>query len=1093
MRSYFTSGTSAIEPYIPEVDYGFDDVNEAQVLPSGVLSSDEALIASVNRNGRVDLVYMSEISGLSTTKLISDLAGKAIFQDPAAFAGKDKWDPYSEWKLRPQYLCGNIPAKLKQAETMSDKFPGCFHWNVEALRKLLPATLELEEIHVSLGASWIPAEFYARFIKELLRLPWRTQVIYQKELSRWMLQVQEFGYDSVLNKVTYGTEDLPALKIIEQTMNARNVKVYDYNEHSGDTERVLNRDKTLAAQEKQKLIIHKFEEWVLSDELRRERLQECYNDAYVGYCFTPYDGSFLTLPGLNPKIHLYQHQKDAVARILLSGGNVLLAHDVGTGKTYEMIVSAHELHRMCLAKNIMIVVPNNVLGATVEAHRLLYPEDIILTVFPRDFTPKKRQTVLERIRDEEFVCIYMAYSSFDMITMSKDYYVRKQLEEVRELRAAAANAATKREKNALEAQAKRLHKKLSEYAVSGEETPWLAFDELGVDTLYVDEIQNYKNIPITFKADSIVGMHATGSKKCREMLEKCRNVGRLVFATGTPLTNSLSDLFALQTYLQPEELKFRGIDAFDMWINTFGERETNFEIDVDAGALRVMTRFSSFHNLTELMSLFSTVCDFHQGGADAEGLPKLHGHEDVLVPKSRGQAAYIRHLSKRTERIRAKEVKRKEDNLLKVTTDGRKAALDIRLLSQEEWDEAEIAYSPGDYARTKVSACADKILELYRKFPDTCQVVFSDLGTPKASFNLYNALREELRMRRIPVTEIAFVHEATSETARAKLFSAINRGSVRVIIGSTEKLGVGVNVQERLVALHHLSVPWRPADMVQREGRILRQGNTCEEVFIYRYITEGSFDSYSWQLLENKQRFISSFLSGTSGNRDQDDISDTVLSYAEVKALAIGDKRIKTRVETANKLDRTRMASRQRQKQLMNLRAIIEETPEKLKRLDRIYRNVRYDAAYYRSSKVSIPREERIAFGEELMEALTDNSLRDADRTFDTYQGFQVVLPANMLPEKPYVYLRTVAGGSYPVDMDGDKVLGFSMRLDRALDDLPNREKALTEQMQEVRTQCQEAKADMEKGNPYQEEIERLMDQLAKIDKELAETKEDAG
>ena len=1091
MRSYFTSGTSAIEPYIPEVDYGFDDINEAPVLPSGVMSSDEALIASVNRNGRVDLAYMSEISGLSTTKLISDLAGKVMFQNPAAFIGKSRWDPAAEWVLRPQYLCGNIPAKLSEAEAMNEKFQGCFSWNVEALKKLLPPSLELEEIHVSLGASWIPEDVYSRFIKELLRLPWWPTVIYQKELSRWMIQVKEFGYDSVLNKVTYGTEDLPALKIIEQTMNARNVKVYDYYQHFNDNERILNRDKTLAAQEKQKLIIHKFEEWVLADEARRIRLQECYNDAFVGYCVTPYDGSFLTLPGLEA-VELYVNQRNAVARSLLCEGNLLFAHDVGTGKTYEMIVSAHERHRMGLSQKIMIVVPNNVLGATVAEHRRIYPKDDILAVFPKDFTPKKRQAVLERIRDEEFVCIYMAYSSFDLITMSKNYYVNKQFQEVRDLRTAAANASTKREKNALEAQAKRLHKKLSEYAVSGEETPWLAFDELGVDTLYVDEIQNYKNIPITYKADSIVGMHATGSKKCKEMLEKCRNVRKLFFATGTPLTNSLSDLFALQTYLQPEELRFRGIDSFDMWINTFGERETNFEIDVDAGALRVMTRFSSFHNLTELMSLFSTVCDFYTRDGTVEGIPKLHGYENITVPKSRAQTAYILYLSKRTERIRAREVKRKEDNLLKVTTDGRKAAMDVRLLPQEELDEADVMYDPRDYSRTKVTSCADKIRELYRKYPGTCQVVFSDLGTPKARFNLYDNLRYELELRRIPASEIAYVHEATSETARAKLFAAINQGVVRVIIGSTEKLGVGVNVQERLIALHHLTVPWRPSDMVQREGRILRQGNTCEEVFIYRYITEGSFDSYSWQLLENKQRFISSFLSGTSGSRDQDDISDTVLSYAEVKALAIGDKRIKTRVETANKLDRTRMASRQRQKQLMNLRAIIEGTPEKLRRLDRIYRNVRYDAAYYRSSKASIPREERIAFGEELMEALADNCLRETDRTFDTYQGFQVVLPANMLPEKPFVYLRTVAGGSYPVDMDGDKVLGFSMRLDRTLDDLPNREKALSVQMQEVRTQCQEAKADMEKGNPYQEEIERLMEQLAKIDRELAEEKEDA-
>ena len=1094
MYKFNGTGTdSEVDLLIPEIDYEdfscFDGDEQREVIQC--TSSDDALIASVNRNGRVDLSYMEEISGLTATRLISDLAGKAIFQDPAAFLERKRWTFNTDWLLAPQYLCGSIPEKLTMAFRMNERFPGCFQANVDALKKLMPPGLAMDEIHVSLGASWIPAEVYSAFIRELLRLPWDTEVVYQQELSRWMINAKQISYDSVLNKITYGTFDLSALQIIEQTMNAKTVKVYDYSYSSsrGDPERILNRDKTLAAQEKQRLILHKFEKWILTNPARRSKLQELYNDSFVGYCVTPYDGSFLSLPGLNPAIKLYDHQKNAVARILLSDGNLLLAHDVGTGKTYEMIVSAHELHRMGLSEKIMLVVPNSVLGATVEAHRQLYPEDDILTIFPKDFTPKKRQKVLERIRDERFVCIYIAYGSFDMLTMSKDYYVQKQQSELSGLRRAAANATTKREKHALEAEATRMSKKLSEFVVHGTQNPWLSFDDLGIDTLYVDEIQNYKNIPIESKADSIVGMHAGGSKKCKEMLEKCRNVRRLIFATGTPLTNSLSDLFALQTYLQPEELRFRGIDSFDMWINTFAQRETNFEIDVDASALRVMTRFSSFHNLTELMSLFSTVCDFHSGDADCAEKPGFHGYENVIVPKSRSQADYIRYLSERTERIRTKKVRRKDDKLLSVTTDGRKAALDIRLLSDDDIKEADIRWDSRDFTRTKVTACADKLKELYLRYPGTCQAVFSDLGTPRVGFNLYDELRSELLRRGIPDAEIAYVHEATTEAARAKLFAAINQGLVRVIIGSTEKLGVGVNVQERLVALHHLSVPWRPADMVQREGRILRQGNLCKEVFIFRYITDGSFDSYSWQLLENKQRFISSFLSGTDGNRSQEDISDTVLSYAEVKALAIGSPLIKKRVETANRLDRARMASRQRQKQLIDLRTIVERIPEQIKQAEQSCKHIHDDAECYQANKSVIPQNERLSFGEELIFALEENSLQTDERIFDSYQGFRVVLPANMLPEKPYVYLRA-SGVGYSVNMDDVKPLGATMRLDRLLQDLPRREDNLKTKIRELQTQCREAKSDLEQGNPYQKTIEDLTRKLNQIDRQIASAKE---
>lgn len=1070
---------------VVDLDYDFDDTLRPEKNDSN-LTPDDALIECINKYGYVDLAYMCEISGLAVDEIISELRGTAIFQDPEVFHGISRWSMEDGWLLAPRYLCGNIPEKYAVAVKMEERFPGCFGANIEALKRLMPSKLSLEEIHVSLGASWVPSWIYTAFICDLLRLTVPPTVYFNKELSTWKIESTDILRTSVINNYTYGTVDLPAIRIIEQTMNARTVKVYDYTYYyNGTFDRVLNKSKTLEAQEKQRAIIRAFEEWIFEDEYRKAKLQEAYNDTYVGYTFSPYNGSFLRLPDLNPEIELYQHQRDAIARILLSQSNVLLAHDVGTGKTYEMVVSAHELKRMGLSDKNLVVVPNNVLKATVDAHKLLYPDDKILAVFPKDFAPKYREETLETIRDKDFVCVYMAYSSFDMIVMSKDYWVKKKQQNIRDLRSAAANCSRKDEKRILELEADQQSKKLSKFVLEAQDTPWLPFEKLGITTLFVDEAHNYKNIPLTSRTDNIVGMHNNGSKKCREMFEKCHSVERVIFATGTPLTNSLADLFVIQSYLQQNELRFREIDSFDMWINTFGERETNFEIDVDAGNLRPMTRFSSFHNLTELMSLFSTVCDFHQTEKDDKELPSFDGHENICVPKSQAQAEYIKYLSERTEAIRSRQVKRNEDNLLKITTDGRKCALDIRLV---DLSEPEISCGYSDVLNSKISACAKKVIEMYIAHPGTCQVVFSDLGTPKSEFNVYDTLKDTLVRRGIPEYEIAFVHDATSESARAKLFEKMNKGLVRVVIGSTAKLGIGVNVQEKLIALHHLSVPWRPADMVQREGRIIRRGNTCEKVFIFRYITEGSFDSYSWQLLENKQRFISSFLSGTSGSRDQDDIADTVLSYAEVKALAIGNPLIKKRVETANRLERARMSGRQRQKQLIDLRAVIDSVPDKIKSLKELRRKALRDIERYTRYKETVPMEERHAFGEELLEAIIDNVMREKERVFDTYQGFEIILPANMMKDKPYVYVTSNDGGKYYVEMDGDKALGCAMRIDRLLEDLPDRVKSFEDQIANAKKQRDEAKQDLDQGNPYQDTIESLIHELENIDKELSET-----
>ena len=1077
------------EIFIPEIPYdNGNTVVEANAdRACKEYTSDEALIECINRCGCVDLRFMSEISGLSIETLISDLGGKAIFQDPEVFRNKRTWSMEEGWILAPRYLCGNFVEKLSLAKHMNSRFNGCFKNNVEAIKRLMPAKLSLEDIHVSFGAPWVPAWVYADFMRDYLRLSKRPVVYYNKEQSVWKIEDKGAFRDSVANVYTYGTMYMPALYIMEQSMNARTPKVFDYDYYRNGYpfDKILNKSKTLEVQEKQKKILRAFDEWIFKDETRKAKLQEAYNDTFVGYTFSPYDGSFLRFPGLNPNINLFKHQRDAIARILLSSSNVLLAHNVGTGKTYSMVVAAHELKRMGLSNKNMIVVPNNIIKDAVQAHMDLYPDDNILAVYPKDFTPAKRNDVLNKIKDNDYVCIYITYASFDMITMSKSYKIQKMQDEIKELTEAAGACSHKDEKRMLELEAEAQKKKLSQFVTKTKDTKWLPFEQLGITTLFVDEAHNYKNISIESRADNIVGMHGEGSKKCKEMLEKTQNVDRLIFSTGTCLTNSIADLFVLQSYLQPEELKFNGIDKFDMWINTFGERETNFEIDVDAGSLRPVTRFSSFHNLSELMGMFSTVCDFYQPEAGDENLPEFNGYENISVAKNKPQSEYIKYLSQRTDAIRSHQVSRKEDNLLKVTTDGRKCALDIRLV---DTNEPGINYSYSDVVNNKLSACAKKILELYRKYPDTCQVVFSDIGTPKPGFNVYDSLKSILVYMGIPEEEIAFAHDAKTETARSKLFSGLNKGKIRVAIGSTQKLGVGVNIQEKLVALHHLSVPWRPADMVQREGRIIRRGNTCKEVFIYRYITEGSFDSYSWQLLENKQRFISSFLSGVSCSRNQNDIADTVLSYSEVKALAIGNPLIKKRVETANILERVRISNRQRQKQLIDLREVIDHTPEKIKRTEELRKKTILDAKFYEKNKKSIRVEERQEFGEKLLDALRDYCFRATEHHFGQYQGFDVIIPANLPRENQYIYVARNGGGRYYVEMDGEKVLGCAMRIDRLLDGLQNRVKSLKKKIDDIKKQKNEAEYDLFSGNPYQKQVENLEAELERIDKKLEES-----
>ena len=920
-------------------------------IPEEPVSLEDGYWLMRNHCGEISFSYWSEATGYTREQIISLAEGKLIWQDPVSYVHSGE-NPYAGWLPKERYLMGNRMRKYKDAVRLHRKY-GRFAANIRLLKENLPEEASGEEIHVNLGSTWVlnVEGFLPGFLAQLLEMRIPPKVEYDSWRGRWTVECSEEP-NRVLNYYTYGTERMSAVRIITKKLNARPVRVYDQVPRAdrAGTEAVLNQAETLAAQEKAKLIDASFQNYCHGDRRNEERLQEAFTSQY-GYGICEFDGSHFEFADASRKIRMYRNQKDAVAHALASP-NVLFADSVGTGKTIEYCCSVHELIRLGLARKAVISVPNSVLQAVYGVYSGLFPEDRTLLVRPgKDFSPANRGQFLEKMKSGEYQAVFMANSSFDRLTVTKEYAFRKKDRELRECAARLAAASSYSQKASLERHLSRKKKQIQKYKEEFQNTETACFDELGFDILVLDEAHHYKNISLDYSGGDIVGMHAKGSRKADNMLEKVQFIqekrGRVIFATGTPVTNSLADLYVFMRYLMPEEMKACQIWHFNDWISTFGEEDHAFEVDVDSRSCRFTTRFSRFHNLPELMCLFSEVCHFYPGGGKEQALPDFRGYTDVVVKRSREQKEYIGELSERTEAIRAHEVDRREDNLLKVTAHGRMAALDIRLVKPDAEDRGE---------ENKVRACARNMARLYSVYPGTTQIAFSDLSTPKEGFNIYDELKKELVLLGVKPEEILFIHDADSEEKRAEAEKNFNRGILRILVGSTQKLGTGSNVQERLIAVHHLDVPWRPSDMVQREGRILRQGNTCQEVFIFRYLTEASFDAYIYQLLENKQRFISQFLSGTltAVHRSETDCTETVLSYAEVKALAIGNPLIRERVEVSNRLERARMNLRQKRKELSGLEELLERMPSMLaKRRLQIFHTVA-DMAYYEENRETV-------------------------------------------------------------------------------------------------------------------------------------------
>lgn len=1072
-----------------DLPLSWENVFNSDVRAQGVHAErvSDALVLSLNTLGKVDIEYISSITGISYKEVIGSLRG-SIYQNPQT------WGEcfYKGWETADEYLSGNLMRKWQAANDANIKYKGYFCDNLKAIETVLPPTVAAKDIYITLGSPWVPADIIDDFISHLFegncRAFWRFDfdVRHDEITGTWEIPYKTRYGHCVTDTKTYGTDRIEALYILERTLNMKSVAVTDEVQcltNKSGKKRVINKDETILAIEKQQKMIAEFQKWVWEDENRKERLETIFENNFSCVRRRIFDGSFLDFPTMSPDVQLYPYQKNAVARILFSP-NTLLAHDVGSGKTYVMIAAGMELRRMGLSKKNLYVVPNNIIGQWQDIFRTMYPSAKLLTVEPKYFTPTKRKKMLEKIRDEKFDGIIMAYSCFEQIPISQHFYMN-QLQETQEI-IEEMSYHFRKNTNKLQKQNEKITKQLAELtATLNVLSNDIYFDELGITRLFVDEAHNYKNVPIETKTDKVLGVNSGGSKKCSNMLDKVRivqkNGGGVVMATGTPITNSITDAFIMQKYLQNGELALLDIQNFDSWVGMFAERVTEFEIDVDTQSYRLATRFSKFHNLPELTSLFSQIADFHQLD-ESNGIPDFDGYSDSLIARTTEFADYLNDISDRADAVRHGYIPRTIDNMLKITADGRKAALDLRLVSPS----AVFTY------QSKVARCAENVFNIYQKTAGT-QLIFCDTSTPKAGFNIYDEMRQLLTRLGISNEEIAYVHDATSEIKRNQLFDMVCKGVIRVLIGSTFKLGLGVNVQDKLIAVHHLDVPWRPADMTQREGRILRQGNENKKVEIFRYITEGSFDAYSWQLLETKQRFITELLSGSYTERDSGDIEDTVLNYAEVKALAVGNPLIKKRVETANELSRHLTLQRKLVETRLRLEKELRELPAQISRQKILIENARKDKEFYdaliRSLTVPVTTAEKQAesarrksIREMIFAAVQNNELKTAETKLTVYHGFQITLPANMKKEKPFVWLQR--SGRYYIEL-GDTEIGGLIRIDNFLDNLDIHIEKLNGRLADIQNRGAHIQSELEIKESYTEKIEELKAEIEKIDKKL--------
>ena len=1070
-------------------------------------TSNEALIVSLQEKAKVDLDYMSKLVEKPKEEIIEDLRG-VIFNVPS-------YSNSNEWVTADEYLSGNVREKLKIAEEFAKENDN-FNINVEYLKQVVPKDLSASEIGVKLGSTWIPPEIIKQFIFETLDTPgynrWNIKVNYSDITSEWYISNKNCDSANVKANSTYGTRRINAYNIIERTLNLKDVKIYDNQiDENGNKIRVLNKKETAIANAKQEIIKQAFQDWIWKDPERREKLTRLYNDKFNSIVPRTYDGSHLNFVGMNPEIKLREHQLNAVAHILY-GNNVLLAHEVGAGKTFEMVAAAMESKRLGLCNKPLIAVPNHIVEQFASEFLQLYPSANILVTTKKDFETKNRKKFCSRIATGDFDAIIIGHSQFEKIPMSIERQrelLERQIDDIvqgikveKENRNSGNYTVKQMEKTK-----KSLENRLEKLNKQDRKDDVVTFEQLGVDKLFVDEAHNYKNLFLYTKMQNVGGIAQTEAQKSSDLFMKCQYLDEIthgkgvVFATGTPVSNSMVELYTMQRYLQYHNLQKENLEHFDNWASTFGETVTAVELAPEGTTYRAKTRFAKFHNLPELMSLFKEVADIQTQDTLQLPRPESENH-NVVVKPSEMQKEMVSALGDRAEAIRNGAVDPKKDNMLKITNEGRKLALDQRLINPLLSDDEN----------SKVNTCANNIYQIWNdnKEQKSTQLVFCDVSTPKEILNkeqllsdeyqfkdVYNDLKRKLIMKGIPEEEIKFIHEADTEVKKKELFAKVRKGDVRVLIGSTSKMGAGTNVQDKIIALHHLDTPWRPSDLTQREGRMIRQGNENKLVHVYTYVTEGTFDSYLYQLVEQKQKFISQIMTSKTPMRSMEDIDERALSYGEIKALATGNPKILEKTNLDVEVNKLKLIKQNFMSQKYDLQdKILKFFPEEISRQNEKILAMEEDSIKLQNSTKVSSNDEKvfspmIINGVEYTdkekaakELLTEcQNIRDMESKYiGEYRGFKMELSYDSFVKSMRITLRNKY--TYRTEL-GTDAFGNITRINNLLDNIEKQIPLERDKLDNLNKQFETAKIEVTKEFPQEQELKEKQDRLNQVNAEL--------
>ncbi|MFP9226192.1 DEAD/DEAH box helicase family protein [Streptococcus equi subsp. zooepidemicus] len=1117
-------------------------ITKAKVIDH-VDTSLEALVLSGSEKGYVDFEYMESLTGKDRPTLIEELRGEIYlnireeqnFYRPLSFNPEDGDLPFAcangsnsykyGYVTKDEYLSGNIRDKIaivdsylsklrqterelphlgyeengKEKELISYEMNRLEYQKAE-LTKVLPKELEASEINVRLGATWIPIKDIEKFIFETLKTPgyarWDIKVKFSNLTSEWNIEGKSRDRGNDLAEMTYGTSRVNAYKLIEDALNLKETKVFDQIVNpDGSKTSVLNKKETMLAGQKQELLKEEFKNWIFNDQERRNRLVKLYNERFNSIRNREYDGSNLSFEGMNTKIDLRPHQRNAIARSLY-GGNTLLAHVVGSGKTFEMVASAMESKRLGMCSKSLFVVPNHLTGQIGREFMQLYPSANIMVADKKDFEPKNRKRFIGRIATGEYDAVVIGHTQFEKIPMSKEYQEKHIQDQIDEIVNYVEEYKHDRNQNftvkQLEKTKKKLETRLEKLNDDFKKDDVITFEELGVDKLFIDEAHNYKNLYLYTKMRNVAGIGQSEAFKSSDMFMKCRymdemtNGKGIVFATGTPVSNSMTELYTMQRYLQYESLKKNNLEHFDSWASTFGETQSAFELSPEGTGYRVKTRFSKFYNLPELMSMFKEVADIQT--ADMLNLPTPEAHYEVIKTlPSEEQKEILRSLSERADDVRNRVVEPDEDNMLKITNDGKKLALDQRLINPLLPDNPD----------SKVNVCVKNVFSIWDKTKEdrSTQLLFSDMSTPKGDgeFNIYDDIREKLVAMGIPKEEIAFIHEANSDKQKDELFAKVRKGDVRILLGSTQKMGAGTNVQNKLIALHDLDVPWRPADLEQRAGRIVRQGNENKEVNIYRYVTENTFDAYLWQTIENKQKFISQIMTSKTPVRVAEDVDESSLNYAEIKALATGDPKIKEKMDLDNEVTKLKMLEANYKSNRYRLEdKVAKNYPEEITRTEKLIEAVKKDIADVepqgegenKFTSITILGEkitDKKLAGEKLLEAIKTVKINES-KIIGKYRNMDLEVSYNFFTNSHDFRLNGAAKHSGELGTSAD---GNITRLDNALEKMPEKLKRLEEKLISTKEQLENAKEELKKPFEKADELKTKVLRLAELNKLL--------